>query len=52
MTPHLEFIVAAYAVAGVVVVLMVAAILWDYRDLQNRLARLDKMNERREALKR
>ncbi len=31
MTPHLGFIVAAYAVAGVVVVVMVAAILWDYR---------------------
>ncbi len=46
MTPHLGFIVAAYAVAGLVVVGMVAAILWDYRDVQARLARLERRNER------
>ena len=46
MTPHLGFIVAAYAVAGVVVVVMVAAILWDYRSLQARLARLERRDER------
>ncbi len=46
MTPHLGFIVAAYAVAGVVVVVMVAAILWDYRDVRERLARLERRHER------
>ncbi len=46
MTPHLGFIVAAFAVAGVVVVAMVASILWDYRDLQDRLARLERRDER------
>ena len=46
MTPHLGFIVAAYAVAGVVVAGMVAAILWDYRDLLSRLARLERRDER------
>lgn len=46
MTPHLGFIVAAFAVAGVVVIGMVASILWDYRDLQGRLARLERRDER------
>ena len=46
MTPHLGYIVAAYAVAGLVVVGMVAAILWDYRDVQARLARLERRHER------
>jgi heme exporter protein CcmD len=39
--PHLGFIVAAYAVAAVTIAAMIAAILWDYRDLRARLARLD-----------
>ena len=42
MTPHLGFIVAAFAVAGVVVAGMVGAILLDYRDLKYRLARLER----------
>ena len=46
MTPHLGFIVAAFAVAAIVVAGMVASILWDYRDLQARLARLERHNER------
>jgi len=46
MTPHWGFIVAAYGVAGLVVAGMVAAILWDYRDLQGRLARLERQDER------
>ena len=46
MTPHLGFIVAAFAVAGVVVAGMVAAILFDYRDLLARLARLERRDER------
>ena len=46
MTPHLGFIVAAFAVAGVVVAGMVAAILWDYRDLKARLARLERHDGR------
>ena len=46
MTPHWGFIVAAFAVAAVVVFAMVAAILWDYRDLQARLARLERRDGR------
>jgi heme exporter protein CcmD len=46
VTPHLGFIIAAYAVAGAVVVIMVAAILWDYRDVRARLARLERRHER------
>jgi heme exporter protein CcmD len=39
--PHLGFIVAAFVVAAVTIVGMIAAILWDYRDLSARLARLE-----------
>ena len=39
--PHLGFIVAAYAVAVVVILGMIAAVWWDYRDLLARLARLE-----------
>ena len=46
MTPHFGFIVAAFAVAGVVVAGMVGAILLDYRDLKGRLARLERRDER------
>jgi heme exporter protein CcmD len=42
VTPHLGFIVAAFAVAGVVVAGMVVTILWDYSDLKARLARLER----------
>ena len=34
--PHLGFIVAAFAVAGVVIAAMIGVILWDYRDLRAR----------------
>ena len=47
MTPHWGFIVAAFAVAGAVVAGMVASILWDYRDLQSRLARLERRQDPR-----
>ncbi len=46
MTPHLGFIVAAFAVAAVVVAGMIGAILLDYRDLKGRLARLERPRER------
>ena len=39
--PHLGFIVAAFAVAGVTILGMIAAIVWDYRDLTAKLARLE-----------
>ncbi len=39
--PHLGFIVAAFTVAGVVIAAMIGAVLWDYRDLRAKLARLD-----------
>jgi len=39
--PHLGFIIAAYGVAAVVVVVMIAAILLDYRDLTARLAKFE-----------
>jgi heme exporter protein CcmD len=38
--PHLGYIVAAYAVAAVAIVVMIASILLDYRDLTARLAEL------------
>ncbi len=39
--PHIGFVVAAYALAGLVVVGMTASILWDYRALSAGLARLE-----------
>jgi heme exporter protein CcmD len=39
--PHLGFVVAAYAVAALVVVGMIASILWDYRKLCAALGRLE-----------
>ena len=41
MIPHLGFIVAAFTVAGVVIAAMIGTILWDYRDLSAKLARLE-----------
>ena len=41
MIAHLGFIVAAFAATGIVVAVMIAAILWDYRDLSRRLAKLE-----------
>lgn len=39
--PHIGFVVAAYALAGLVVAGMVASILRDYRTLSAGLARLE-----------
>ena len=44
--PHLGFIVAAYAIAVVVILGMIGAVWWDYRDLLGRLARLESERER------
>jgi heme exporter protein CcmD len=38
--PHIGFIVAAYGLAALVVLVMIASILWDYRALSAALARL------------
>ncbi len=46
MIPHLGFIAAAYAVTFVGVAAMIVAIWRDYRDLQARLARLEKESPR------
>ena len=43
--PHLGFIIAAYGVAIVVVAVMTAAILLDYRDLTTRLAKFEKRRD-------
>lgn len=43
--PHLGYIVAAYAVAIMAIAAMTAVVLWDYRDLQARLARLESERE-------
>jgi heme exporter protein CcmD len=40
-TPHLGFIVAAYAVAAVAILTMIAMILLDYRDLKASLGALE-----------
>jgi len=42
MSDHSGFIVAAFVVTLIGVLGMIAAILWDYRDLSARLARLEK----------
>jgi heme exporter protein CcmD len=42
MIPHLGFIVAAFVITAVVVLGMIGAILWDYRDLSARLAKLER----------
>ncbi len=39
--PHLDFIVAAYAVATIVIAGMIAAVLFDYRSLRAQLRALD-----------
>ncbi len=39
--PHIGFIVAAYGLAALVVLVMIASILWDYRALSAALRRLE-----------
>ena len=39
--PHIGFIVAAYLVAGAVILAMIGAILFDYRSLNRALAKLE-----------
>ena len=39
--PHIGFIVAAYGLAALVVLVMIASILWDYRALSGGLRRLE-----------
>jgi len=39
--PHIGFIVAAYGVTGVAIVVMVAVVWLDYRSLSAQLARLE-----------
>ena len=41
MIPHLGYIVAAFAVTGVVVAGMIASLWLDHRDLVARLAKLE-----------
>ena len=40
-TPHLGFIVAAYAFAAIVILAMIVAILLDYRALSENLSALE-----------
>jgi heme exporter protein CcmD len=40
-TPHLGFIVAAYALAAAVILGMIAGILYDYRSLRTQLRALE-----------
>jgi heme exporter protein CcmD len=46
-SPHLGFIVAAYAVAALVIVGMIAAVLGDYRIQSRALRRLEEARGRR-----
>ncbi len=39
--PHLGYIVAAFAVTGVTIAVMIAAVWSDYRELLAKLARLE-----------
>ena len=39
--PHIEYIVAAYGIAALVIVAMAAKILWDYRTLGAELRALE-----------
>jgi heme exporter protein CcmD len=48
-TPHLGFIVAAYVVATVTIVAMIASILWDYRALSAKLGALEARRGDRDA---
>ncbi len=45
---HIGFIVAAYLVAGVVILSMIVAVLWDYRALKRSLARFGPRGASRE----
>ena len=49
--PHIEFIVASYAVAGVVILGMVVKIVWDYRGLGAELAALEAARGEKDASK-
>jgi heme exporter protein CcmD len=40
-SPHLGFIVAAYALAAVTILAMIGSILWDYRALSAQLRSLE-----------
>jgi heme exporter protein CcmD len=40
-SPHLGFIVAAYAIAAITVLAMIGSILWDYRTLSTELRALE-----------
>ena len=47
--PHIGFILAAYGLAALVVLVMIASILWDYRALSAALARLEAARGERDA---
>ena len=48
-SPHLGFIVAAYGLATVTILAMIASILWDYRTLSARLETLEATRGDREG---
>ena len=47
--PHIGFILAAYSLAALVVLVMIASILMDYRALSAALARLEAARGERDA---
>ena len=49
-SPHLGFIVAAYALAAVTILAMIGSILWDYRTLNAELRALEARRGGREAI--
>ncbi len=48
-TPHLGFIVAAYGLAAVAILTMIAMILLDYRELKASLSALEAGRRREDA---
>jgi heme exporter protein CcmD len=48
-SPHLGFIVAAYALAATTILAMIASILWDYRGLSAELRSLEARRGDREG---
>jgi heme exporter protein CcmD len=48
-SPHLGFIVAAYALAAATILAMIASILWDYRSLSAELRALEAKRGDREG---
>jgi heme exporter protein CcmD len=48
-TPHLGFIVTAYALAAVAILTMIAMILLDYRELKANLSALEAARRDRDA---